>query len=98
MSTATRGIVRESPCVECGRDGYFDTRREPLEIIYDRDAVKDAPDWALTYERFGNGKLNRPFRRSFIPSGRLIVSRNVTNFFLTRRIKGVEFVPVGLSD
>jgi hypothetical protein len=66
MASTTTGIIRENPCNECNRDGYFHASFEPILIHYDIDYefLRALPDVVHTYERFGNSVLRDGPRKS----------------------------------
>jgi len=96
LSAKTKGILRERPCPQCGRDGYFQSAEHPQELVYDRMDLEGAlvPDVAFTWERFGNSRLTEPISASSFARPLLLVSPRVQRIFQARKVRGVEFIPV----
>jgi hypothetical protein len=100
MSEATEGGDREDACTECGRDGYFDSARDPLRIAYDADAVDldRLPDIVHTWECFGNSHVTPPDDR-YVPGARfaqplVLTSPKVYDLFRRQKVRRLDFEPV----
>jgi hypothetical protein len=98
MAPTSKGIVRDRPCPQCGRDGYFSSQA-PTEIQYRIDQVNidSLPDAARTYEHFGYGRLSVPFETSYLARPLLLVKPNVFKVLYQQKVRGVEFVPVYIT-
>jgi hypothetical protein len=95
----TGGVVREDPCPDCERDGYFGTAKSPLELRYalDPDDLEEMPDLVSTWEHFGRSKLVEPFEESVFSQPLLLVKSRVVELLQTLKIRGLRFHPVALS-
>lgn len=100
MSPASKGILRENPCPLCGRDGYFGSAHEPMEIEYNADqvAIDSLPDVVHTYEYFGKSRLEVPFTNSYFARPLLLVKPKVFKVLRQQKVRGVEFVPVSIIE
>jgi hypothetical protein len=95
----TGGVVREDPCPECERDGYFGTAKSPLELRYafEPDYLEDVPDLVSTWEHFGRSKLVEPFEESVFAQPLLLVKSRVVELLQKLKIRALKFDPVALS-
>jgi hypothetical protein len=95
----TGGVVREDPCPECDRDGYFATAKSPLELHYALAPgdLEEMPDLVSTWEHFGRSKLVEPFEESVFARPLLLVKPRVVEVIQSLKIRGLAFEPVALS-
>jgi hypothetical protein len=95
----TGGVVREDPCPQCERDGYFGTAKSPLELRYTfgADYLEEVPDLASTWEHFGRSKLAEPFEESVFAQPLLLVKPHVVELLQKLKVRQLEFVPVSLA-
>jgi hypothetical protein len=104
MTLATRGVVRgrgsaEGPCSRCGCDGYFDSGADPFVPAYDAAVLDELPDFALTAERFGTGAWGSAVHgQRHLASRRIIVRPSVYAFFRERKVRGLRFTPVAVTQ
>lgn len=90
-------MVRERSCPRCHRDGYFDTAKEPFQLVYDRASISDSvPDAAHTYEYFGNSRVREPFSESHLAQPLFLISSPVFHLLRTGNADGLKFLPVSL--
>ena len=95
----TRGILREGPCPQCGRDGYFHSARHPQELVYRRSELPAGlPDVVCTWERFGNSRLAQPFSESSFARPLFLVTPRFYQVARAEKVRGLEFVPVEFRD
>jgi hypothetical protein len=95
MDSSTEGLLREDPCPDCRRDGYFDDVDRPTRIRYsDEDLGTETADAYFTYERFGNSKLRTPFAESHFAHPLLLVSKKIYEVFVEESVPNVKFEPV----
>jgi hypothetical protein len=94
------GVVREDPCPQCERDGYFGTAKSPLELRYTfgPDDLEKVPDLASTWEHFGRSKLAEPFEESVFAQPLLLVKPRVVELLQKLKVRQVEFVPVAIAS
>jgi hypothetical protein len=92
-SNASEGFTIEAQCSHCRRDGYFDTPKRSLDLVY---ATMPAADVLATWEHFGNSRLRAPFEESLFAIPRLIVSDRVRD--VLSNSKGVEFCEVQTTE
>lgn len=94
------GIVRERPCPYCHRDGYFDTAKEPFELMYDHASISSdsIPDAAHTHEHFGNSRIRQPFSESHFAQPLLLISPAVFHLFRRENVDGLRFDPVTIRS
>ena len=79
----------------CKRDGYFNVRRMPLSLYYEkipRSAL--AKDFVGTYECFGNSALRAPFIESVFAGPQYVASTRLVDTFKKLRVRGIDFQPV----
>lgn len=100
MLPETQGIVKEDGCPKCGRDGYFHDVRRPIEIRYDISEadLKNLPAVVETWERFGYSHLSDRSEESAFASPLLIIKQEIYRLFQRLKIKGLEFIPIRLSE
>jgi hypothetical protein len=99
LSSRTKGLIRENPCTGCGRDGYYNTVREPTALVYEFKDVETEglPDASHTYEHFGKSVLREPFSESHLAAPLLIVKPSVYRAFRAQRVRGLSFEPVMIA-
>ncbi len=58
LSDLTSGTKRSNSCAMCGMNGYYETPRDPLVLVYEREILDpdDLPDVAFTFEWLAIGK------------------------------------------
>jgi hypothetical protein len=99
MTVESTGLTRgstsgESPCSRCGRDGWFGEPEEPFTPAYQSSPIRTMPDFAETYERFGQGRVGPTANDCWLAEPRMIVRQRVFQLFRRLRIRGVRFTPV----
>jgi hypothetical protein len=99
MTVESTGLSRgstsgEAPCSRCGRDGWFGQPEQPFTPAYQARSVKAMPDFAETYERFGQGRLSTRTADCWLAEPRIIVRQSVFQLFRRLKIRGVRFTPV----
>jgi hypothetical protein len=95
FSKATSGVVRERPCPNCGRDGYFGIPHVAAALTY--DALSPAileKDLLATFERFGNSRLRTPFRDSVFAAPLYVAGARLVSALREAGVKTVELEPV----
>ena len=88
-SKESKGFQVESQCLQCHRDGFFNTPKTSLDLVY---AAMPAVDVLATWEHFGISRLGTPFEESLFAIPRLIVSDRMRD--ILSGFKGVEFSEV----
>jgi hypothetical protein len=99
MTVESTGLSRgstsgETPCARCGRDGWFGQPEQPFTPAYQASVLRRLPDFAETYERFGQGRLGARIQDCWLAEPRLVVRQTVFELFRRRKIRGVRFTPV----
>jgi hypothetical protein len=99
MTVESTGLARgstsgESPCLRCGRDGWFGQPEQPFTPAYQSAAVRTMPDFAETYERFGQGRVAARVQDCWLAEPRIIVRQPVFRLFRRLKVRGVRFTPV----
>ena len=99
FSSQTTGYLRERPCEDCGRSGYFGTAKAPFRLVYESipDALA-ALDVLATWEEFGAAIVREPFEDSVLPRPSLVISERLANALKTLGVKQVGFEPVKLLE
>lgn len=100
MAPTSTGVLREDPCPLCGRDGYFASAHEPMEIEYSSNlaSVDALPDVVSTYECFGNSRLREPITDSYFALPLMLVKPKVYNIFQQQKVHGLDFLPVKVLE
>lgn len=94
FSSESSGLVREKPCRECDRDGYFGIPRVPPALCYaDLGSRLLEHDLLATWERFGNSRLREPFSESVFAAPLLIVGERFRRLLESEQLPGIEFEP-----
>ena len=96
MAAETKGIVRENPCPQCGRDGYFNDSEAPLEIVYRAEQIESdgLPDIVATYELFGYSALREVFTDSHFARPLVLIKPRVWAVLPRDAKKRLRFEPV----
>jgi hypothetical protein len=99
MTVESTGLSRgstsgEIPCSRCGRDGWFTQPEQPFTPAYQANSVRMMPDFAESYERFGQGRLATRLSDCWLAEPRIIVRQKVFQVFRRLKIRGVRFTPV----
>ncbi|QDV91411.1 hypothetical protein RAS2_25100 [Phycisphaerae bacterium RAS2] len=102
LSPATKGIVRSDPppCTLCGRDGHFNTMKEPEEIVYSSAEVDAAalPDIVATWECFSVSRIDREdFRNSRFAQPAILLKPSVFDIFRKLKVKHARLAPVQIE-
>ncbi len=100
MAETSAGIEREKPCPRCGRDGYFGSAYLPMRIRYRACEVTldKVPDFARTWECFGNSALREPFHESGFATPLLVVKPKVFRLLRELKVRGLRFLPVEIES
>lgn len=97
---SSRGVHRDlEHCLNCDRDGYFDSMDEPTQFAYPAahlNAFKSF-DVLATFECFGHSTVDIGDRVGYIPQPRLLISRTLTSQLLEFRVRGIRLVPVSFE-
>lgn len=90
------GLLRENPCPDCDRDGWFHTVKQPLQLTYSlTPAEHDAlPDFLSTWEHFGLSRLAEPIEDSAFAQPLLVVKPRVVKMLKDLKVRGLLFDPV----
>jgi hypothetical protein len=98
MSRETEGLVRDSGCPVCGRDGYYANNESPILIRYDAGALdpETLPPVVATWERFGNSWLRSPIEESRFAPPLVVVKQELYRILRPLKLRGLEFTPVEL--
>jgi hypothetical protein len=93
---ASGGLPHENGCPACGRDGWFETAKAPLELRYDlsRDEFAEVPDMASTWECIGVSQLREPFSESVFAQPLLLVKPRIVDVLRPMKIRALKFVPI----
>jgi len=95
FSQNTKGFERERACAVCGRDGYFNIPRVPLEIHYDNiEEATKSKDLLCTYELFGLSIIREPFKESAFAAPKHIISERFKEILEKMKVKNIDFEPV----
>lgn len=88
-------VVRERPCPQCGRDGFFDKPDGPMVLAY--QSIGPAllrSDLLATYERFGNSRLRDPFSESVFARPALVVGDRFQTALAAKPVRGINLEPL----
>jgi hypothetical protein len=93
FSSKTTGYKRWSPCPQCNRDGYFDSTKEKLMLVY--ESVENSmlsANCLATYECFGKSRLKPFFRESTFAMPLLLISQTLAQ--ILRTVDHLDLEPV----
>jgi hypothetical protein len=101
FSEAQTGFVRERPCPNCDRDGYFGIPGVSAPLTYEQlPPSTSEKDLLATYERFGNSRLRTPFRDSVFAAPLYVAGARLAEALRAARVRTVELqsVHVGMAS
>jgi hypothetical protein len=95
FSEAQTGFVRERPCPNCDRDGYFGIPGVTAPLTYERLPPSTLEkDLLATFERFGNSRLREPFRDSVFAAPLYVAGARLAEALRAARVRTVELESV----
>lgn len=94
MDPLTRGVLVESQCPACRRDGHFGSSTIPMEIVYRGIDVAALPSILRSWECFGNSVVREPFARSVLAHPLILVKPLVMEALKGVKVRGLAFTPV----
>lgn len=99
FDSARSAVIRERPCPQCGRDGYFDKPIGPMVLAYAAlSAHYLQRDLLATFERFGNSKLRSPFVESVLARPALVVGSRFQQVLSAKPVQGIELEPIVVAN
>ncbi len=95
FSVAQTGFVRERPCPNCDRDGYFGIPGVSAPLTYEHlPPAMLEHDLLATFERFGNSRLRTPFRDSVFAAPLYVAGARLAEALRAARVRTVELESV----
>lgn len=94
MSPATTGLIRDEVCSSCQRNGFFETAKKPMRIVYREADLLGSQDVNLTWESFGYSKLEASLRSSLLARPAVLVSPKVVRILMDCGITAFDFIPI----
>lgn len=98
MSPRTTGLVRDRACEVCGRNGYFQTGKEPTRIVYRAADLRDADDVNMSWENLGYAILEPDLRESLLSYPWMLVTPKVRRVFRDAGITAFDWLPIRVED
>lgn len=96
--THSKFLLSDQLCPRCGRSGFFDTTKGPLELAYHTTDLPPGTwrDVNVTWELFGYYKSaeETEVKLPMVSHPYLVVSNRVAELFLANKIRSVRFFPV----
>lgn len=97
-SSETTGFVRDMVCQVCKRDGYFNTLKQDLFLVY-KNLPRRYTQYSIlaTYERFGKSVIRDPITKSHIAGPIYTVSDRFKQISERLQLKNIEFIPTKIQ-
>ena len=98
MSPKTSGLVRDRACEACGRNGYFQTGKEPTRIVYRGSELREALDVNHTWENLGFAVLEPKLKDSLLSYPWTVVTPKVRRIFMNAGVTSFDWLPIRVKE